>query len=135
MMGRKWLHLIYISVLLVARSPSEPSGPSSLPITATVITVSSSPPEIAPTTKLGLTASATGLFSELPPLLEARKGKLRPAYVMEGNLWLLDEERKPVLLMQSGDVKQILFSPDGLQIVLSRRRDINSVDMWVVNSS
>jgi WD40 repeat protein len=54
---------------------------------------------------------------------------------MEGNLWLLDEEHNPVLLMQSGDVEQILFSPDGSQIVLSRRRDMNSVDMWVINSS
>jgi hypothetical protein len=135
MMKRKWLHLIYISVVLVACSPTEPSVPSSLPTSATVITVSTSPPEITPTTKPDLTASATRVFSELTPILEPQKGKLRLAYVIAGNLWLLDEERKPVLLLESGDVEQILLSSNGLQIVLSRRRDTNSVDMWVVNSS
>ena len=135
MMMRKMLRLITVSILLAACSPSQPSGPSSSPTQATVITASSSPPEINPTKKTELIASATSIFSELPLIPEPQAGKLRLAYVLEGNLWLLDEDREPVLLMESSDVEQVLLSPDGSQITISRRRAADTVDLWAANSA
>ncbi len=61
--------------------------------------------------------------------------KLRLVYVTEGNLWLLDEGKEPVQMMDSGDVEQVMLSLDGSQIVIVRRRNADNVEIWAVNSS
>ena len=118
--------LIFI-VLLSACVPvaTEPSTPpvyitTATKTLATPVTVASTNPNVFPDCPL--------------PAIEGAGGKLRLAYVIQGNLWLLDEGKEPVQMIGSGDVKQVVLSSDGSQIVVTRRRDANTMEVWVVDS-
>ncbi|HKZ85810.1 MAG TPA: metallophosphoesterase family protein [Anaerolineae bacterium] len=143
--------LMVVMLAACVQAPIEPTAhPTHTSIAATVsvpsvtatTTVTISPPTSVPVT---LTAeppavtAAARVFSDCP--LPAREGaghpasKLRLVYVIQGNLWLLDEGQEPALLMGSGDVEEVLLSPDGSLIVFARQRDEHTAEVWAVNPS
>ncbi len=122
------LCFLTVFILLVACVPAV-TEPSTLP------TITAAPTQI-PATPTTVASANPEAFSECPlPANEGTAGKLRLVYVTNGNLWLLDEGREPVLMMDSGDVEQVMLSPDGSKIVLARQRDADTVEIWVVDSS
>jgi len=127
MMPQMKTYPFLIFLLLVACAPVG-TEQSTLPIDTSIATETRAP---------FVTVAATNPdgFSDCPlPAHEGEVGKFRLVYIIQGNLWLLDQSREPVQMSASGDVEQVMLSPDGSQIVLSRRRNADTVELWVVDS-
>jgi len=119
--------LFLLFMMLVACIPAT-AEPSALPteITQTIKT---------PASPVTVASTNADVLSDCPLTSQDETGgTLRLIYVIEGNLWLADEGKEPVQMIDNGDVEQVMLSPDGSRVVVTRRRDANTVEVWVADS-
>lgn len=124
---KKYSILLSIFIMLLAACTSMATEPSA---SSTDTTAAPTPLPPSPT----VAPANTEIVSDCQLPAVQSSDKLRLVYVTEGNLWLLDEGKEPVQMMDNGDVEQVMLSPDGSRIVVTRRRDANTVGVWVVDS-
>lgn len=124
---KKYSILLSIFIMLLAACTSMATEPSA---SSTDTTAAPTPLPPSPT----VAPADTEIVSDCQLPAVQPSDKLRLVYVTEGNLWLLDEGKEPVQMMDNGDVEQVMLSPDGSRIVVTRRRDANIVGVWVVDS-
>ena len=129
-MIRKLLILVCLSITPAGCNFS--TSPIATHPTGEVATVSSAP--VSPTAEPALIVPPTDNSPGITSISPLENGKLRLVYIVEGNLWLLDEGKEPVLLMESGDVNQAMLSLNGTEVIITRTRDINNVEIWILNS-
>jgi hypothetical protein len=113
--------MLNVSLIVVACVPGQSiaSTPTALNVTPAPNSISQSPTSITPS-PAPTTTSLPGWCPVVAQDVSITSGSIRIAYVQDGDLWIQDEGKEPVLLIKSGDVINAYLSDDGLVIAYTR---------------